>query len=77
MSRDASHDPPAPNARDDALRAAVRRLVLLKETGPRSAAWHRARVRAIWRLHRALESSAAPRESSDRAGEHDSSSAGG
>lgn len=33
----------------------VRRLVLMKETGPKSAAWHRARVRTIWRLQRELE----------------------
>ncbi len=33
----------------------VRQLVLMKETGPKSAAWHRARVQTIWRLHRKLE----------------------
>ena len=32
------------------LHAQVRKLVLMKETGPKSAAWHRARVRTIWRL---------------------------
>jgi hypothetical protein len=40
--------------------------VLLRETGPKSAAWHRARVRTIWRLHRLLEQPASshppPRE---------------
>jgi hypothetical protein len=37
------------------LNGALRRVVLLKETGPKSAAWHRARVRTIWRLHRLLD----------------------
>ncbi len=37
--------------RQTRLTAALRRVVLLKETGPKSAAWHRARVRTIWRLH--------------------------
>jgi hypothetical protein len=37
------------------LNAALRRVVLLKETGPKSAAWHRARVQTIWRLHRLLD----------------------
>lgn len=34
------------------LRTQIRKLVLMKETGPKSAAWHRARVQTIWRLHR-------------------------
>ncbi len=42
------------------LRDTVRRLVLMKETGPKSAAWHRARVQMIWRLHRKLEQSSHP-----------------
>jgi uncharacterized coiled-coil DUF342 family protein len=37
------------------LNAALRRVVLLRETGPKSAAWHRARVQTIWRLHKQLE----------------------
>ncbi len=44
------------------LNGALRRVVLLKETGPKSAAWHRARVSTIWRLHRLLETSAEPRD---------------
>ncbi len=36
------------------LEKTVRQLVLMKETGPKSAAWHRARVQMIWRLHRKL-----------------------
>ena len=48
------HDPP-PNARDaQELRAQIRKLILMKETGPKSAAWHRARVQTIWRLQRKL-----------------------
>ncbi len=39
----------------DRLRGQIRKLVLMKETGPKSAAWHRARVQAIWRLHRQAE----------------------
>jgi hypothetical protein len=37
---------------------AVRQLILLRETGPKSAAWHRARVQLIWRLHRQIEQEA-------------------
>jgi hypothetical protein len=37
------------------LTSALRRVVLLRETGPKSAAWHRARTQTIWRLHHALE----------------------
>lgn len=37
------------------LNGSLRRVVLLKETGPKSAAWHRARVRTIWRLHRLID----------------------
>ena len=36
------------------LEETLRQLVLMKETGPKSAAWHRARVQMIWRLHRKL-----------------------
>ena len=36
------------------LRDQIRKLVLMKETGPKSAAWHRARVGTIWRLHQQL-----------------------
>lgn len=55
MSPDADHDPPMPDAEGERLRNAVRQLVLMKETGPKSAAWHRARVQTIWRLQRALK----------------------
>jgi hypothetical protein len=33
------------------LRARLRQLILMRETGPKSAAWHAARMRMIWRLH--------------------------
>lgn len=32
----------------------TRQLILMRETGPKSRAWHAARVRLIWRLHDAL-----------------------
>lgn len=33
------------------LRRQLQQLILLRETGPKSAAWHSARSRMIWRLH--------------------------
>lgn len=33
------------------LRQQIQQLILLRETGPKSAAWHAARTRLIWRLH--------------------------
>ncbi len=33
------------------LRLRVRQLILMRETGPKSAAWHMARMRLIWNLH--------------------------
>lgn len=46
------------------LTQALRRVILLRETGPKSAAWHRARTQTIWRLHRMLEQpTTAPEES--------------
>mgnify|MGYP001040527134 FL=1 len=29
----------------------TRQLILMRETGPKSRAWHAARVRMIWKLH--------------------------
>lgn len=55
MSHDEDRAQPGLDAKTTRIEEAVRRLVLMKETGPKSAAWHRARVRTIWRLHRALE----------------------
>ncbi|HEU5086548.1 MAG TPA: hypothetical protein VFT99_03850 [Roseiflexaceae bacterium] len=36
---------------DEQLRARVRQLILMRETGPKRSAWHAARMRLIWRLH--------------------------
>jgi hypothetical protein len=38
------------NQREE-LRTRLRQLILLRETGPKSAAWHTARTNLIWRLH--------------------------
>jgi hypothetical protein len=38
----------------DRLQAQLRQLILMRETGPKRAAWHMARARLIWRLHEAL-----------------------
>jgi hypothetical protein len=40
-----------PEERKDVLRRRVRQLILMRETGPKRAAWHEARLRLIWRLH--------------------------
>ncbi len=45
-------DSPAALDDVDRLRGQIRKLILMKETGPKSAAWHRARVQTIWRLQR-------------------------
>ncbi|WP_322815824.1 hypothetical protein [Chloroflexus sp.] len=37
-----------------ALHLALQRIVLLRETGPKSAAWQRARMRTMWRLQQQL-----------------------
>ena len=44
----------------DQLRARLRQLILMRETGPKSAAWHAARMRMIWRLHDELRQAAEP-----------------
>lgn len=43
-----------PTPREDQIQQALRQVILLRETGPKSAAWHRARLQTIWRLHRLL-----------------------
>lgn len=53
------------------LNAALRRVVLLKETGPKSAAWHRARVQTIWRLHRLIDEARSAARDERPAGEVD------
>lgn len=40
---------------DDQLRRQIRQLILLRETGPKSAAWHAARAQLIWRLQAELK----------------------
>ncbi len=42
--------------RREQLRIRLRQLILLRETGPKSAAWHAARTRLIWRLHDEIKS---------------------
>jgi len=37
--------------RREQLRTRLRQLILLRETGPKRAAWHTARANLIWRLH--------------------------
>ena len=39
----------------DRLNKQLRQLILMRETGPKSAAWHQARTSMIWRLHREIE----------------------
>ncbi len=51
----------SPRHRIERLREDIRKLVLMKETGPKSATWHRARVRTIWRLQRQLDALDPPR----------------
>lgn len=61
---DTAHEPraapqqPAPDAVHDAriarLQSYAQSLILMKETGPKSAAWHRARVRTLWRLQQQI-----------------------
>ncbi|WP_287158372.1 hypothetical protein [Chloroflexus sp.] len=43
-----------PASRRAALHLALQRIVLLRETGPKSAAWQRARMRTMWRLQQQL-----------------------
>jgi hypothetical protein len=47
------------------LRARVRQLILMRETGPKRAAWHHARARLIWRLHDELRRDEASAEDED------------
>ncbi|NOK60191.1 MAG: hypothetical protein GFH27_549281n416 [Chloroflexi bacterium AL-W] len=39
----------------DRLNKQLRQLILMRETGPKSAAWHQARTSLIWRLHHEIE----------------------
>jgi hypothetical protein len=44
--------------RQKQLHARLRQLILMRETGPKRAAWHEARMRLIWRLHDELRQAA-------------------
>lgn len=46
-------------SRKGQLTGALRRVILLRETGPKSAAWHRARMQTIWRLHHLIDQAGA------------------
>ena len=37
------------------LQDQLHQLILMRETGPKRAAWHMARTRMIWRLHAEIE----------------------
>ena len=48
------------NKRAKHLQGQLRQLILLRETGPKSAAWHAARARMIWRLHDEIKQAEEP-----------------
>ncbi len=54
MADETTHDDKGAVEPQQYIRDQIRKLVLMKETGPKSAAWHRARVGTIWRLHQQL-----------------------
>ena len=47
-----------PSSNQERLRARLRQLILMRETGPKRAAWHAARARLIWRLHAEIQQAA-------------------
>jgi hypothetical protein len=47
-----------PISNQERLRAKLRQLILMRETGPKRAAWHAARARLIWRLHAEIQQEA-------------------
>jgi hypothetical protein len=47
-----------PISNQERLRARLRQLILMRETGPKRAAWHAARARLIWRLHEEIQQAA-------------------
>jgi len=60
------------DSNQDRLRAQLRQLILMRETGPKRAAWHAARARLIWRLHAEIQQEAraeAVREHARESGE--------
>jgi hypothetical protein len=60
MSDDASTE------RVEQLRACLRQLILMRETGPKRAGWHTARARLLWRLHEELKQEAAAPPEDDK-----------
>lgn len=54
MSPDENRPRSAPDAETTRIAATVHQLILMRETGPKSRAWHRARVQTIWRLQQRL-----------------------
>ena len=48
----------APSSNQERLRRQLRQLILMRETGPKRAAWHAARARLIWRLHAEIQQEA-------------------
>lgn len=63
MSMSARNDQPHNQPHDqpeeettERLNGLLRQVILLRETGPKSAAWHRARKQAMWRLHALIDS---------------------
>ncbi len=38
------------------LNKVLHRVILLRETGPKSTAWQHARVQTLWRLHTLMDS---------------------
>ena len=47
-----------PISNGERLRTKLRQLILMRETGPKRAAWHAARARLIWRLHEEIRQEA-------------------
>jgi len=52
--------------RQEQLRAQLRQLILMRETGPKRAAWHTARAQLIWRLHNELRRAAEEADAEDK-----------
>ena len=65
MSPDEKRPTSAPAAEAERIAETVHRLILMRETGPKSAAWHRARVQTIWRLQQKLVAPSSPAASHD------------
>lgn len=47
-----------PISNQERLRAQLRQLILMRETGPKRAGWQAARARLIWRLHAEIQQEA-------------------